>query len=184
MADKPKYYWDACMFYEVLGNEQVDSRKRAKIDEILAANEKEENLIVTSVISHLEVLPDKLEGKGVTDANDYLSLFDAVHFAELEISANILLRAREVRNHYYKPPDSNGHGGKMMDLGDAIHLATASIFSATEFHTRDRDSKGSKIPLVGLYAAYNETKLCAKYDLKIVSPESPQGVLALEQKQK
>lgn len=55
MADKPTFYWDACMFYEVLGNEQVDAQKRAKTDEILAENEKKENLIITSVVSHLEV---------------------------------------------------------------------------------------------------------------------------------
>jgi len=184
MADKPTFYWDACMFYEVLGNEVVAAQKRAKVDEILAANEKGENLIITSVISHLEVLPEKLEGKGAKDAEDYLALFDAVHFVEVEISANIILRAREIRNHYYRAPDEKGNGYKMMDLGDALHLATASIYGVTEFHTRDRDQKGPKVPLVGLYAAYDETKLCAKYDLEIVSPESPQGVLALDEAQK
>ena len=51
MADKPTYYWDACMFYEVLGNEDVDPQKRARTDEILSDNEKKENLIITSVIS-------------------------------------------------------------------------------------------------------------------------------------
>jgi predicted nucleic acid-binding protein len=180
MADKPTFYWDACMFYEVLGNEQVDPQKRAKTDEILAENEKKENLIVTSVVCHLEVLPEKLEGKGAKDAEDYLALFDAVHFAEIEINANIILRAREIRNHYFKPPDDKGANGKMMDLGDAIHLATASIYGVKEFHTRDKDHKGPKVPLIGLYKAYNETKLCGKYELDILSPESPQGVLALE----
>lgn len=83
MADKPTFYWDACMFYEVLGNESVDAQKRAKTDEIIAGNKRQENLIITSVISHLEVLPDKLQEKGVKDAEDYLALFDAVHFAEV-----------------------------------------------------------------------------------------------------
>lgn len=29
MAEKTKLYWDACMFYEVLGNEPVTSQKKA-----------------------------------------------------------------------------------------------------------------------------------------------------------
>lgn len=69
-----------------------------------------------------------------------------------------------------------------MDLGDSLHLATASIYGVDEFHTRDKDHKKSKVPLIGLYEAYNETKLCGKYDIKIVSPESAQGVLALDKK--
>lgn len=59
-----------------------------------------------------------------------------------------------------------------MDLGDAIHLATASINSVTEFHTRDNDNRKGKVPLISLYEIYGETKLCGKYELKIVSPES------------
>lgn len=62
-----------------------------------------------------------------------------------------------------------------MDLGDAIHLATASILGVTSFHTRDDNKKGNKIPLVGLYKMSGHDKLCGKYDLKIESPESNQG---------
>lgn len=75
MADKPIIYWDACLFYEVLGNETVTAGKKAAVDEILVMNDKKENIIVTSVITHLEVLPGKLQAKG-TDAEDYLALFD------------------------------------------------------------------------------------------------------------
>ncbi|WP_141396748.1 hypothetical protein [Rhizorhabdus dicambivorans] len=68
------------MFYEVLGNEQVEQTKKAAVDEILTANKAAENLIVTSVITHLEVLPSKLSEKGADDEEDYLALFDAEHF--------------------------------------------------------------------------------------------------------
>ena len=141
---------------------------------------KKENLIITSSISHIEVLPEKLGDKGAKDEEDYMALFDAEHFLEVEISTNIILRAREIRNHYYIAADENGRGGKMMDIGDAIHLATASIYGVNEFHTRDKDKKGSKIPLLNLYAERGETKLCEKYDLKIISPEAEQGVLPLD----
>lgn len=178
MADKPTFYWDACMFYEWLGNESVSPQKRAGVRAILQDNEREGNVIVTSVISHLEVLPEKLDAKGVDDEADYMALFDAVKFVEIEVGTNVLLRAREIRDHYYRPADAaKGTKAKVVDLGDAIHLATASIYGATEFHTRDDDNKGVKVPLLGLYAMYGETRLCGKYDLPIVSPEDPQGDL-------
>lgn len=176
MTDKPIYYWDACLFYEVVGNESIPATQKTAIEEILAANEKKENTIITSVISHLEVLPNKLTAKGVDEA-DYLALFDAEHFVEIQIDTNILLRAREIRDFYSTPADANGQNSKWMDLGDAIHLATASIHGVTAFHSRDSKKKGSKVPLVGLYDLVGHDKLCGKYDLKIVSPESMQGAL-------
>lgn len=176
MAGKPTFYWDACIFYEWIGKETIDSRKKAAIDELIAANEKKENLIITSAITHLEVLPEKLTEKGAEDEQDYLALFDGVHFHDVEVSTNILLRAREIRDYYYSPPEG-GEGFKMMDLGDCIHLATASLNSVKEFHTRDNDKRKGKVPLLDLYTLYGDTKLCAKYDLKICSPEADQGGL-------
>ena len=46
MADVPVIYWDSCMFYEVLGNEKVDSRRKTGARETLDANEKKENFII------------------------------------------------------------------------------------------------------------------------------------------
>lgn len=180
MVDVPKIYWDSCMFYEWLGKEAVDSRKATAIKDLLSANEKGQNYIITCVITHLEVLPTKLDHKGANDEADYLSLFDGVKFGEIELSTNIVLRAREIRDFYYAPPDTKGNGAKMMDLGDAIHLAAASIHGVAEFHTRDNDSKGTKVPLLKLYEMSGNPKLCGKYDLKIVSPEADQGALDLD----
>lgn len=171
MVSKKTYYWDACIFYECVGKEAVAPEKKDAIDEILAENEKKANLIVTSVITHLEVLPRKLGEKGASDEQDYLALFDAVHFHEIELNTNIILRAREIRDYYYSPL-VEGSGYKMMDLGDCIHLATASINGVDEFHTRDEDRKGPKVPLLKLYEISGIPKLCGKYDLSIISPES------------
>ena len=182
MPSKPNYYWDACLFYEVLGDEPVSPQKRAAIEEILGENKRTENVIFTSVVTHLEVLPRKLSAKDADDEADYLALFDGKRFVEQEISRNILMRAREIRDFYYRPADANGLGAKMMDAADAVHLATASIYSADEFHTRDDDTKGSKVPLVSLYSWSGVDKLCGKYPLKIVSPENAQGILSLENK--
>lgn len=146
------------------------------MQDVLDSNEKNENLIVTLVVTHLEVLPRKLADKSASDDEDYLSLFDGVRFHEIELNANHILRAREIRDYYYSPLVADG-GYKMMDLGDCIHLAVATINGVDEFHTRDNDKKGSKVPLLELYRISGNPKLCGKYDLKIVSPESDQGRL-------
>lgn len=180
MGSKPTYYWDACIFYEWLGNEAVTAAKRDGVKEIIGANDKKENLIVTSVISHLEILPRKLGEKDVSDEQDYLALFDGEHFHEIELNANIIQRAREIRDYYYSPLADGKY--KMMDLGDCIHLATATINRVDEFHTRDSDRKGRKVPLLKLYEISNTPKVCGKYELKITSPEAEQGALDYDPK--
>lgn len=86
------------------------------------------------------------------------------------------MRAREIREFYYR---DDAAGKKIMDAGDAVHLATATIYGAPEFHTRDDDGRGSKIPLVSLYKWSGIDKLCGKYPLQIISPEHDQKVLNL-----
>lgn len=176
---KKKYYWDSCIFYEWLGNEDADTHKKNGVLEILKDNEENENLIMTSIITHLEVLPTKLDEKGVKDKEDYLSLFDAEKFAEIEINSNILMLARDIRDYYYQP-QTDTQQFKMMDMGDAIHLATAAIHGADEFHTRDNSKKREKVPLLSLYEHSGNPKLCGRFDLEIVSPESKQGSLELD----
>jgi hypothetical protein len=133
----------------------------------------------------------------------YLSLFDADKFCEIQISSNVILLAREIRDYYYRPfvPEKpsvkaepatkkkpavagvrevNPVPAKMMDLGDCIHLATAIIEDASEFHTRDDDSKGSKIPLLSLYSYSGHSKICGKYELEITEPIAIQGTFDVE----
>lgn len=184
MASKPIYYWDSCIFYEWLGNEAVAQSKKDAIDELIEANSKKQNIIYTSIVTHLEVLPTKINNKHLSAEQTYLSLFDGVKFVEQEINRNILMRAREIREYYYKAPDAQANfKGKMMDAGDAIHLATATIFGCTEFHTRDCDTKGMKVPLLKLYD-YNKTGktgVCEKYPLDIASPDNQQQSFGFQQ---
>lgn len=175
MPEGRRIYWDSCIFYEVLGDEDASPTKKAAVAEILSENDAGENIIVTSVITHLEVLPVKLDEKGADDEADYIALFDAQRFVEVELSTNIIIRAREIRNHYYRPADEAGAGSRMMDVGDAIHLATATVYNIPEFHTRDNKRKKGNVPLLGLYEMYGENRVCNKYPLMITSPEASQG---------
>ena len=59
----------------------------------------------------------------------------------------------------------------MMSIGDSLHLSTAIINGATEFHTRDKNSKKGNVKLMGLAGMSPRGKIAGKYDLSIVSPE-------------
>jgi hypothetical protein len=171
MADKvPTYYWDACLFYEWLNEEPTTPFRRRAMQRLLADNVGNKNVIVTSTITHIEVLPEKLPpDKEAT----YFANFDGVRIAEHNMDVNVVRLARYIRNYYFRPPTAGGKA-KMMDAADSIHLATAVILGVDEFHTRDDDRKGTKIPLVSLYEWSGDPKLCGKYDLKIVCPEDHQ----------
>lgn len=178
MTSKPAHYWDACLFYEVLGDEPVAPEKKIAIQEILEANKNGENIIATSIITHLEVIPAKLNAKQADGERRYRAMFDGEHFIDYEINRNILMRAREIKSFYFRPA-TLGQSQKIMDSADAVHLATATIYGVTEFHTRDDDSQGSKIPLVSLYKWSGVDSICGKYPLLIKSPEHDQKVMNL-----
>lgn len=194
MTGKRKLYWDSCIFYEWLGKEDVPREKSDGIREVVASVEAQEAIILTSAATHLEVLPQKMTAKDADAERDYLSLFDAEKFFEYQITTNVILLAREIRDYYYKPeipavPKSKGspaqarQPAKMMDLGDCIHLATAIIERADEFHTRDDSTKKGKIPLLTLYTYSGIPSVCGKYPLKILSPIAKQGTLDVDVKQ-
>lgn len=175
--DKPIYYWDSCIFFEWLNEEESATQsQRSAISRILADNEDRKNLIITSSITHLEVLPDKLNSEDAYKEEQYFSIFDGKRFLVLEIGENVIRLAREIRNYYYRPATADD-SHKIMDLGDSIHLAAAVINGANEFHTRDNSKKGSKIPLVTLYEWSGEDKLIGKFPLTILSPEDDQADL-------
>ncbi len=172
------YYWDSCIFYEWLCNETyIKQDEKSGIESIILENQEEMNTILTSAITHLEVLPSKLLSKGA-GAEDFINLFNNSNFGNIEINTNILILAREIRNFYYIHPDSpNYPKGKIMDMGDAIHIATAIIYNVDEFHTRDNADKGNKISLLGLIERTDNGKICNEYNLNIVSPSKSQGTL-------
>jgi predicted nucleic acid-binding protein len=166
------FYWDSCLFYEHLKGEQIRVDKKVAIEEMLHDNKNKRNRICTSVITHTEILPKKL---GAESEAKYWSMFGSMYFYDIDISRQILLLAREIKDFYFEPKRVGAPNGKMMSTGDAIHLATAIAHDVTEFHTRDANRKGGNVALLGLADA--DGKLCGAYPLKIISPSTAQGQL-------
>ena len=168
-------YWDACIFYEHLKQEQTDQWKLQAVDECLLANKERLNRICTSAVTHMEVIPAKLPlGK----EQEYWGLFNSVYFYDIPIDRSVVALSREIRAFYYQSQTGDVQA-KIMGLGDAIHLATAVIEEADVFYTRDGKKKGGNIPLIGLPERSPGGKLCGEYDFRIVSPIAIQGTLHL-----
>jgi hypothetical protein len=60
MADEPIFYWDACILLEHFRDEQVSPTKRRALARLLQENKEKKNRIITSVVTHVEVLPKSL----------------------------------------------------------------------------------------------------------------------------
>jgi predicted nucleic acid-binding protein len=169
-------YWDACIFYEHLNDEQQNLRKKEAIDKFLEENKARRNRICTSVLTHTEVIPKKLTK---VEEEKYWNKFQSIYFFDIEIDRSIIALSREIKNYYYIPSDPKTGQYRMMSTGDAIHLATAVIHTVDEIHTRDKNSKGGNIKLLGLVESSANGKLCGIYPLRIISPELAQASLPL-----
>ncbi len=163
--DLSKYYWDACIFYEHLRGETTTPARKVAVEQLLVENKKKKNRIFTSVVTHIEVLPKKL---GPDKEKAYWSTFGSMHFFDAEIDRNIVMLAREIKDFY-----SDAKDNRMMSTGDALHLATAIKFQATEFHTRDKRPKHGNVALLGLASNSPGRKICGKYELEICDPQKP-----------
>lgn len=91
------------------------------------------------------------------------------------IRHNIAKEARLMTDeaaHYKKiGKEFAGHEAVVHGLDE---YATAIIHGADEFHTRDKNTKGGNVKLIGLPESSPDGMLCGEYPLRIVSPEARQ----------
>lgn len=135
----PLYYWDTCLFLSWLKDEERPSGEMDGVREIIDRQRKRDCRIMTSVITGVEVLQAKIPA-GVD------TMFTALmkRVARVGVDAKVAQIAHDIRNHY-------AQAGKKLATPDALHLATAIIYRADEFHTFDGDDL---IPLSGNVAGH------------------------------
>lgn len=162
------FYWDTCIFYEFLKDEPVEEEMKQAINDLLLENKQKRNRICTSVVTHNEVLPKRLTQEA---ESAYWEKFNSPVFFDIEADRSVILLSRKIRNYYFKTKEADGEA-RLMTTGDSIHLATAIIHEAAEFHTRDNKRKGGVVSLLTLNSISPGGKICGEYDLKIVSPRA------------
>ena len=133
-GDNPLYYWDTCLFLAWLKDEERKAGEMDGVREVIDRSKRREVKIMTSVLTAVEVLNAKIPAGMDTLFN---GLMKRVNRQGMDIRVANL--AHDLRNHYA------AKGGKTLSTPDAIHLGTAILYRADEFHTFD----GELLPLSG-----------------------------------
>src|SRR5207248_7737607 len=155
MAEKrKKYYWCSCAFIMWLDG-KGDPQDVDGLEEIVKEVESGRADLFTSAFTRTEVLKGKM-----TDAQRALfsKLFQRRNVVQVDVTTRVLDLSEKIRN--WNPKISSA---------DSIHLATAIIYEADEFHTTDGGGKrkraGDLLPLNGNVAGH---------PLKICKPQAQQ----------
>ncbi len=136
-GNNPLYYWDTCMFLAWLKDEERKSGEMDGLREVIDRSKKRDCRLMTSVLTSVEVLQAKIPA-GVD------AMFSGLlkRMARVGVDTKVAQLAHDIRNYYAKD-------GKSLKTPDAIHLATAILHRANEFHTFDEQLIASSGDIAG-----------------------------------
>ncbi len=154
----PLYYWDTCLLLAWLKDEERKSGEMDGVREIIERSKKRDCRIMTSVITTVEVLQATIPA-GVD------TLFQGLmrRLSRVGVDTKVAQLAHDIRNH------CKNSGTKVIGTPDSLHLATAILHRADQFHTFDQEL----IDLSGNVAGHR---------LVICKPEAKSPQLDLRQK--
>jgi predicted nucleic acid-binding protein len=137
------HYWDTCLFIAWTKDEARKIGEMDGVREIIDRVKKREVIILTSVITSVEVLQSSLPA-GVPKI--FQGLMKKVEQKSVDIKiANLVHDLRD----YYKMRSAE-FDGKILSVPDAIHLATAIIYRAAELNTFDASNARNTLGLLPL----------------------------------
>ena len=152
-GNSPLYYWDSCLFIAWLKDEQRKTGEMDGVRDVIERAKRREAKLMTSVLTLTEALSSKIPvGMDTLFAN----LLKRI--SKQGIDTKIATLAHDLRDYYVQK--SVEHEGKTLSSPDALHLATAILYRADEFHTFDE--RGSRnhlglLRLTGNVAGHNLT---------------------------
>jgi len=157
MVGRDLLYWDACVFIAHLQNEKRAAEEMAGIEEMVALVDKGKAILLTSVLTRIEVLECKM-----TDAQKgmFENLLKKRVIQSIAVDSRIAQKAHDIRNHYALQD-------KVMWTPDAIHLATAILYKADVFYTFDGAGKSKAKKSMGLISISGDV---AGHNLKVAVP--------------
>ena len=129
----PVYYWDTCIFLAWIKDEERQSGDMDGVREVIARHRKREVKIITSTLTTVEVLQSKLPVGMERLIGDLMK-----RIVRIGVDTKVAPMAHDIRDYYAKK------GSQTISTPDAIHLATAILYRASEFHTFDDGKRNSK----------------------------------------
>jgi predicted nucleic acid-binding protein len=159
---RPIHYFDSCIFITWLGGNATQSKVTVDaIGEIVRQAETDSSVILTSAMTHAEILRGKLPPAAAQKLDE---LFKRTNVQRHETDFRVWNLAHDLRDFY--DPVAKKQGQLTLSLPDAVHLATAILCSADVLYTTDRNCKKDKplalIPLNG--------RVADKYQMRIEMP--------------
>lgn len=140
-------YWDAAVFIAFFTQERSRTKEElVGIDQVVDAFDKGNCVLVTSMISKVELLPSKL---GTENYARLSMLWKRKQFQPVEVTEAIIDLANEIREFYA------AKGEKPPATPDCIHLATAIKSGANCFQTFDGGRKRGLLQMDGNVAGHN-----------------------------
>lgn len=147
--------WDSCIFLAWLQDEKREIGVMEGIEEVVRKVHNNEVILLTSQMTKIEVL----EGRLTLEAQKkFEEVFNRRNCQMVDITSRVSEKSHFIRNYYDQK-------GIKLSSPDSIHLATAIIYKADEFHTLDGSGKkrnGDLIPLDGNVAGH-KLKICVPY---------------------
>lgn len=141
------YYWDAAVFIAWFTNEKTRTpAEMAGIQQVVESFDKGTCILVTSMLTKVELLPSKL---GATNYAKLTQLWKRKQLQPLDVTERIIDLANEIRSFYAQK------GEKVPTTPDSIHLATAITAKVDVFQTFDGTGKRGLLKLDGNVAGHN-----------------------------
>ncbi len=162
------YYWDTCVFLAWMKNEQHKPGEMEGVSACIERFNRGQIRLVTSVLTYTEITTAKI-GAGVDTL--FEEAMQRPNAAKISVDLRVAKMARDIRNHYLNTRADN----ITVSVPDSIHLATAILHRATEFHTFDNRDQPKYKSLGWLQLDGN----VAGHNLKICMPSSKQLELRL-----
>lgn len=170
-GSNPLYYWDTCLFLAWIKDEERQTGEMDGVRELIGRHKRREIRIMTSVITTTEVLASKLPAGMETLFYGLMKRIDSKG-----IDSKIANLAHDMRDWYTQR--SAEYADKTLSVPDALHLATAILYRADEFHTFDRKNANNSLGLLPLSGNV------AGHGLVICKPEARNPGLDLRRPQK
>ncbi len=153
-----KFYWDSCSFIKWLDGKGDPLEIEGLAQVVKSVEAGLAKLFTSALTTKTEVLKGKMNAE---QRDRFARLFLRRNVIEVDVTSRVLAMSERIREWNSK-----------ISVPDTIHLATAIIYDADEFHTSDGGGKrkraGDLLPLSGNVAGYN---------LKICTPKAMQSNL-------
>jgi predicted nucleic acid-binding protein len=170
---RPRFYWDTAPLIAWIADEKrPDQAEMDGLAEVVEMVERGDAVLMTSVLWRAEVVDLELRP---AQRNRLEAAFDGRSVIELSIDGRVLDLASEIRAYHRAAKKKDAL--KNVRVPDAIHLATAIHYDATEFHTfdgsRSGHNRGGLLTLDGNVAGHR-LKICAPHanQLRLQFPSS------------